>query len=135
MKKITFFIAVLISSPSFAKAQELSSQLSGSISTVELIKVVVSLLFVLVAIGSFSIIMKRLNNYSKAGGSTIKIVSSRNVGLKEKLIIVEVSNQQVLVGATAHSINHLLTLDKRVEVTKNEAKTFLEILKKEKKNK
>jgi flagellar protein FliO/FliZ len=52
------------------------------------------------------------------GGSAeaIRIVASRALGTKERLLVVEVADQQLLVGMTANGVQTLHVLDKPVEI-------------------
>jgi flagellar protein FliO/FliZ len=40
----------------------------------------------------------------------MKVVASMMAGTKEKIMVIEVGDEQHLVGITAHNINHLATL-------------------------
>jgi len=59
------------------------------------------------------------------GGSTeaIQIVASRALGTKERLLIVEVADQQLLVGMTASGVQTLHVFDKPVEINSPAAET------------
>lgn len=59
------------------------------------------------------------------GGSTeaIQIVASRALGTKERLLIVEVADQQLLVGMTASGVQTLHVFDKPVEINNPAAET------------
>ena len=71
-------------------------------------KVVVSLIFVIAFIPACLWLMKRFQfAQMKLGQSDIKIVNVQSLGAKEKLMLVEVEGERLLIGVTAHSINHL----------------------------
>lgn len=48
------------------------------------------------------------------GGQAMKIISHLSLGVKEKVILVSVGEQQILLGVTPHSINHLKTFESPV---------------------
>lgn len=71
-------------------------------------KVVVSLIFVIAFIPACLWLMKRFQfAQMKLGQSDIKIVNVQSLGTKEKLMLVEVEGERLLIGVTAHSISHL----------------------------
>lgn len=45
------------------------------------------------------------------GSARMQVVSSLSLGQKEKLVLVEVDGRYLMLGATAHSITHLHTLE------------------------
>jgi len=76
---------------------------------------IVSLLFVLVAIFVVAWILKKL----QVGGSTVnglKVVTSLNLGSKERLVVVQVGKKQLLLGVTGQQINMLDTLAEPIEI-------------------
>jgi len=76
---------------------------------------IVSLLFVLVAIFVVAWILKKL----QVGGSAVnglKVVTSLNLGSKERLVVVQVGKKQLLLGVTGQQINMLETLAEPIEI-------------------
>lgn len=82
---------------------------------------------------------KRLQNINSAGrgglatnGQAIKTLATISLGLKEKVSLLQVGEQQLLVGITAHSIQTLLVLDESISEAdiKQQAPAFQAILKK-----
>lgn len=80
-------------------------------------KLLLSLLFVVALIPAALFAIKKLQGMQqKYGKSPIEIVSAQALGAKEKLVVVEVEQQRLLLGVTSHSISLLKTLsDKDVE--------------------
>ena len=71
-------------------------------------KVVVSLVFVVAFIPACLWLMKRFQfAQMKLGQSDIKVVNVQSLGAKEKLMLVEVEGERILIGVTAHTISHL----------------------------
>jgi flagellar protein FliO/FliZ len=74
-----------------------------------------SLLAVLVAIIVVAWILKKL----QVGGLAVnglKVVTSLNLGSKERLVVVQVGEKQLLLGVTGQQINLLDTLAEPIEV-------------------
>jgi flagellar protein FliO/FliZ len=76
---------------------------------------ILSLLAVLVAIVIVAWILKKL----QVGGSAVnglKVVTSLSLGSKERLVVVQVGKEQILLGVTGQQINLLDTLAEPIEV-------------------
>jgi len=76
---------------------------------------IVSLLLVLIAIAIAAWLLKKL----QVGGNTVnglKVVTSLNLGSKERLVVVQVGEKQLLLGITGQQINLLDTLDEPLEI-------------------
>lgn len=76
---------------------------------------ILSLLAVLVAIIIAAWILKKL----QVGGLAVKglkVVTSLNLGSKERLVVVQVGEKQLLLGVTGQQINLLETLDEPIEI-------------------
>lgn len=76
---------------------------------------ILSLLAVLVAIGIAAWLLKKL----QMGGTTVnglKVVTSLSLGSKERLVVVQVGEKQLLLGITGQQINLLDTLAKPIEI-------------------
>ncbi|MBA6350906.1 flagellar biosynthetic protein FliO [Colwellia sp. BRX9-1] len=76
---------------------------------------IVSLLAVLVAIVIIAWLLKKL----QVGGTSVnglKVVTSLNLGSKERLVVVQVGKKQLLLGVTGQQINILDTLAEPIEV-------------------
>lgn len=71
-------------------------------------KVVLSLVFIVVFIPACLWLLKKVQlAQMKLGRSDIKIVSVQSLGAKEKLMLVEVKDEQILIGVTPHNIRHI----------------------------
>jgi len=68
-------------------------------------------------------IFKRSGLSATSGNQLIKIVSAIPLGHKEKIALIEVGNQQVLVGISPGNIQKLLILEKPIKVDEKSIKT------------
>ncbi|MGO3739958.1 MAG: flagellar biosynthetic protein FliO [Marinomonas foliarum] len=98
------FIAILcVASPFLCAAGAQDMSVSSSIW-----KVVLSLIFVIAFIPACLWLMKRFQfAQMKLGQSDIKIISAQSLGAKEKLMLVEVEGERLLIGVTPQAISHL----------------------------
>jgi len=109
------FIFVISAFPSALYAQEQSSAFSSSSS---IVSVFLSLLVVIAIIFALAYVMRRFN-VAQAGNGQMKVVASMMAGNKEKIMVVEVGDEQYLLGITAHNINHLATLNEPLKHSKS----------------
>lgn len=76
---------------------------------------IISLLMVLALIVVSAWVLKKFNvvNKSVAG---MKVITSLPLGHKEKLVVVQVGDEQLLLGVTNQQVNLIKTLEKPLEV-------------------
>ena len=90
--------------------------MAGPIKT-QLIHMVITLFFMVGVIVLLAYLYKRFG-FSNAGqNKNLKILSTLALGAKEKLILVQVGEQQLLLGATQHNITTLHELNEPIAVT------------------
>ena len=70
-----------------------------------------SMLIVVAAVIFVGWLYSRLRFSGGGAGSVINVVASRALGPKERLVLIEVANQHLLVGITASSVQTLHTFD------------------------
>lgn len=75
-----------------------------------LIKVVFGLAFVVAAIFATAWFYRRYGNFNKASGNGLRIVGGLAVGNRERVVLLQVGEEQVLVGVTPNHIETLLVL-------------------------
>ena len=71
------------------------------------------LVAVLVIIVLLALLLKKVTGLNLAS-SHIKLIDSTRLGTKEKLVIVEIQQQQYVLGVTAHSINTVCELQQPI---------------------
>lgn len=81
------------------------------------LNVSLGLIVILVMIFSIAWFMKKMGYSNVTGQGQLKIIASLNLGQKEKIALIQVGKQQLLVGMTATQINTLHVLDEVLEET------------------
>lgn len=81
---------------------------SGQSETSEVLMGLLAILGLIILLAWFA---KRLNLNGMSMGQAIKVQSMMSLGAKEKLVIVEVEGEKLLLGVTPHNITVLKTLD------------------------
>ena len=86
------------------------SQSSEPVYTDSLLKLILSLLFVIALIGGLAWCYRRLGFMKPLLNSTLRIEQSVSLGHREKIVILRVEQQRYLVGITASNITKLAEL-------------------------
>jgi len=96
----------------------------------QLIQVTLSLFAVLAVIYAVAWLIKRNRGVQGLSGLPMKTLAVLPMGVKEKIVLIEVGGKQILLGMTAHNINALATFDEPVLVIKEKnSKGFADRLK------
>ncbi len=59
-------------------------------------------------------LVKRNKGFSPSAGIPMKTLSVLPMGVKEKIVLIEVGGKQILLGMTPHQINTLATFDEPI---------------------
>ena len=78
------------------------------------LSIFLSLLVVVGVIFALAYIMRRFN-VTAMGSNHLKVVASMVAGTKEKIMVIQVGDEQHLIGVTSHNISHLSKLDKNLD--------------------
>jgi flagellar biosynthetic protein FliO len=81
--------------------------------TGSLLQTLFALIVVLAVLGALAWFLKRYGPKAGGGGANLRIVGSLNLGGRERLLVVEVGNQWIVVGASPGRVNALATMPKQ----------------------
>ncbi len=98
----------------------------------QLIQVTLALAAVLVLIYALAWFIKRSRGLQGMSQLHIKTVAVMPMGVKEKIVLIEIAGKQILLGMTAQNINTLASFDEPIIDTANKqsaTKSFSERLK------
>lgn len=76
--------------------------------------VVVGLLLVIVFIVGSAWLMRRVGGLKILGGQSMSVVAALSVGTREKVVLIDVEGQQLLLGVAPGRVSHLKTFDESV---------------------
>lgn len=79
-------------------------------SNMDAMSMILSLLMVLAVIVISAMVLKRFQNVQQYGGG-LKVVSSLHLGAKEKLVVVQAGEKQLVLGVTSQQITLIETLE------------------------
>ena len=85
----------------------------GGPSAGSLLQTILALSFVLALLAGLAWFMKRFGAKAIGGSANLRIVGSLNLGGRERLMVVEVGNQWIVVGASPGRVNALATMPKQ----------------------
>lgn len=75
---------------------------------------ILSLLMVLALIGISAFVLKRFNVTQQHNGQ-LKVVASLSLGVKERLVVAQVGEQQLVLGVTAQQITLIKSLEEPID--------------------
>jgi flagellar protein FliO/FliZ len=110
------FASVAYAAESFA-APETAAAPAPAATAGSLAQVTLSLVVVLAAVFIAAWLMRRLRNFGRLGAGAIKIVADVALGAKERAVLVQVGEQQVLLGVAPGRVNTLHVLAEPVRLT------------------
>ena len=85
----------------------------GAAGAASLLQTIFALIIVLGALAAFAWFMKRFGPRASGGAAGLKIVGALNLGGRERILVVEVGKQWVVVGASPGRINALATMERQ----------------------
>ncbi|MCG8325457.1 MAG: flagellar biosynthetic protein FliO [Thiotrichales bacterium] len=118
-RRLAAVIPISIAGPAFAANAE--TQLAEPISSAGLGQVILGLLLVLAVIFVITWVLKRVPGFQTMGQGTMRIIDSMHVSPRERLLLVEIADQQLLLGVTNQSINTLHVLPEPVSRLPNQS--------------
>ncbi|WP_407316753.1 flagellar biosynthetic protein FliO [Pseudomonas sp. nanlin1] len=108
----------------------------------QLSQVVLGLLAVVVLIFALAWLLRRVQQATPGGGQVIELIGSRALGPRDRLVLVQVGDEQILLGLSTGRITPLHVLHKPVSVpdkaeqaTPEFAQRLMELLGKDQKDK
>ncbi|HEX8479512.1 MAG TPA: flagellar biosynthetic protein FliO [Telluria sp.] len=75
-----------------------------------LLQTILALTFVLALLGALAWLMKRFGPRSHVGTVPVRLVGALSLGGRERIMVVEVGNQWIVVGASPGRVNALATM-------------------------
>lgn len=112
------FIVSICAYASLVNAEVGAPNVVSTFSIAYLGKLILALVAVLAFFLLFAWIMKHQQRSGVAHTADLSIVGSLSLGTREKLIVVQIGSQQLVIGATQHQITKLAELSTPLEPKK-----------------
>ncbi len=105
----------ILADEKLVKSSAFSEKVSATQSTPieSLLPMLLGLAGILAIIFILAFLLKKVTGLNIVSNH-IKIIESQSLGAKEKLVIVEIQQQQYVLGVTAHSINQICELKNKI---------------------
>ncbi len=104
-------MVVLIPSGSVFAQSEVPGVISGGYSWLYLLKLVVALGVVIGFFALFAFLMRRYQGFGHTPDNGLAIVASLSLGTRERLVVIQAGQKQVLLGITQSQITSLSELE------------------------
>lgn len=133
------FLGLLLALP--AMAAEPAASMSSAGMGAQMSKLLLGLLLVIGLIFLLAWLLRRVQQLNPRGNQAIKLISSHALGPRERLVLVQVGSEQVLLGLSAGRITPLHVLKDPVHLPDAEpaspefAQRLMELLGKDQKDK
>ncbi|MES2104181.1 MAG: flagellar biosynthetic protein FliO [Pseudomonadota bacterium] len=115
MRRFLFPAALLVTAnPVFSAEQTAISPTAG------LLQIFLGLVAVLALMAFAAWAFKRIGPVTSGNKVAVKIVGGVNVGNRERIMVVEVADQWIVVGITASQINTLSTMPKQANLVEQQ---------------
>ena len=124
MKNGFILMAVLVTFPFNVVASQLDAGsvtplTTPPVSMASIFQVIVALLVILFIIITISWLYKRVGYKYSISGESIKVLSAISLGGKENAVLLQVGNEQVVLGVSPGNVRKVHTLAEPVEIIKN----------------
>lgn len=104
-----------------AQSAKVEPAVMDPISPAYLMKLTVGLMVVVALIFLFAWLMKRLNLTQQSNGGILRIVAGLPVGTRDRIVLLQVGEEQVLVGLSPGRMEKLHTMSQLVTVEETTA--------------
>jgi flagellar protein FliO/FliZ len=95
-----------------------------AVGSTEVLSVVGGLISVIAAILLVSFLYSRMKAPRLGGDAVIKIIASQALGAKERIVLVEIANTQLVIGTTTSQVQTLHVFDEPVVNAREERSGF-----------
>ena len=108
--------AVLFGLPLSAVAETAQREMPG-VNAGSLLQTLLALVLVLLVIAGMAWLLKRSQQWHGIGQQQFKVIAALPLGPREKAVLLQVGDQQLLVGVTPQNVNLLTTLQQPLDLT------------------
>ena len=123
MRQLFFIFSLLVAAPSMAVEQQAAAeQLQPTIGVGSVLQVFVALLVVVGLILATAWMFRRLSGGSFNRNGALKVLAGIHVGQRERVVLVQAGEVQLLLGVAHGEVRTLHVFDKRVLVDTEEGK-------------
>ncbi|HFE38216.1 MAG TPA: flagellar biosynthetic protein FliO [Gammaproteobacteria bacterium] len=116
-----FFYSIVILTTSFPVSAEVKEKAAAGMATspdvtLSLLKVSGGLFLVIIAIFGAAWAYRRYGNMTPIANDALRVIGGVSMGQKERVVLMQVGEEQVLLGVTPGRIQRLHVLKKNIEI-------------------
>lgn len=110
-------LPLLLGAPALARAEDINSvqALPAVIGSDEILNMGTSLILIVAVIFVVAWLYKKIQGTSHNNGGHIRVLAAQPLGPKERVIVVEIAGQQLVLGVTANQIQMLHVLQQALD--------------------
>lgn len=117
MHKLFLMLSFLYCAPLYSQVEEAAKRTTPMPNQgAYMMQVLLGLLFVIGLVFALAWILKKVGQGNLVGGQQMKVVAAMPMGTRERIALVEVGGQHILLGVTATQINTLHVFDEPVDL-------------------
>jgi len=95
-----------------APAKQIVDPLSGT----NVVQMIFGLIFVLVLVFAIAWLLRRVGGVSLTGGGALKVISGMSMGSRDRVVLLQVGEEQLLLGVSPGRVQTLHVLEKPIKV-------------------
>jgi flagellar protein FliO/FliZ len=116
-------LALCLAAPAVFAAEKFAApkpnETAAAVGAGGLAQVTLSLLLVLAAVFAAAWVVRRLRGFGKFGNGALQVVTEIAVGTKERVVLIQVGSQQLLIGVAPGRVSTLHVLSEPVSTATN----------------
>jgi len=113
----TVYAAELSSALTSDITKSLSDEINTPVSTSSILQTIIGLVVVLAVIALSAYLLRRFGSLPGMNNGVIKVIATVSMGPRERIILLQAGEQQILVGISPGRMQTLCELNKPVEVS------------------
>ena len=119
--KILYTVALITCSTKVLAVEGSASQITSSdpMSSSYLVQLILGLVVVVLCIIALAWFAKKMNRFQAMNDDSLKIIAGISMGTRERAVLLQVGEEQLLVGVTPGRLQTLHVLEKPIEIIAN----------------
>jgi len=119
--RVVYAAVLFISASNATAAEDVMSQLTKSdpMSSSYLLQLIMGLFVVILCIVALAWFAKKMNRFQSMTDSSLQIITGISLGTRDRAVLLQVGEDQILVGVSPGRLTTLHVLDKPVEIAAN----------------
>ena len=110
--QMTSYSLLALDKPATKEMPPIVDPLSGT----NVVQMLVGLVAVLVLVFAIAWLLRRVGGVSLGGSSSLKVIAGMSMGARERVVLLQVGEEQLLLGVSPGRVQTLHVLEKPVEV-------------------